>query len=311
MPAITLIPTPPFDLHVTASHQTYYQPEFGAEIYRDSAYSRALEVDGSLLLGVVRSVGTIEAPALTLEVLGDGVPPRATELVAQEMARMLALTVNLRPFYTATREDPFLAAATQSFYGLHPPQTASVFEALVMAIIGQQISGVVARAIRARTVRALGTSFTAGGGTVYTFPKALDFLRAGQERLRALGLSARKAEYILGIASHAADGTLDPRRLETLSNQQVVEELVQLRGVGPWTAQWVLLRALGRADAFPAGDLALRRVISQAYLGGRSIGETEAAAFAQERWGAYAGLATTYLFAYLRRRRTPEGISLS
>ncbi|MEE8442911.1 MAG: DNA-3-methyladenine glycosylase, partial [Dehalococcoidia bacterium] len=248
-----------------------------------------------------------ETPALSLEVIGDGVSSQARAIVAQEMTRMLALTVDLLPFYAMAREDPLLMLATQSFYGLHPPQTASVFEALIMAIIGQQISGVVARAIRGRTVQALGTSFIAGGETAYIFPKPVDFLRAGQERLRSLGLSARKAEYILGIASSAADGTLDLRMLETLSNQQVVEELVRLRGVGPWTAQWVLLRALGRTDAFPAGDLALRRVISEGYLGGRVLGETEAAAFAQEHWGAYAGLATTYLFAYLRRRRSLDG----
>ena len=158
MPTIALTPTPPFDLHATANHQTYYQREFGADMYRDGVYYRALEVEGSLLLAVVRSTGTVEAPALALEVLGEGVRSRVVGLVAEEMTRMLALRVNLRPFYAMAEEDPFLAAATRSFYGLHPPQTASVFEALVMAIIGQQISGAVARAIRARTARALRSS---------------------------------------------------------------------------------------------------------------------------------------------------------
>ncbi len=176
-----------------------------------------------------------------------------------------------------------------------------------MAITGQQISGVVARAIRGRLVRTLGTPFSVDGERFYTFPKSSDFLSAGQDKLRALGLSTRKAEYILEIAARAANGSLDFGHLETMGNQEVAEELVRVRGIGPWTAQWVLLRALGRADVFPAGDLALRKVLSEYYFGGRPVAEREAAAFAQERWGTYAGLVTTYLFAQIRRQRVMKG----
>ena len=303
----TLAPTPPFDLHATARHQTYYQPQFGADAYRDGAYYRALDVDGHLLLAVVRATGTVDAPELAVGLRGDTLSSAAVEAAAQTVARILALNLDLRPFYAVAREDPFLSQAVRSFYGLHPPQTASILEALVMAITGQQISGSVARAIRARIVRELGTPFTVDGDTFHTFPNATDLLAAGQERLRALGLSTRKAEYILDIAARVADGLLDMGRLRGLGNQEVMDELVRLRGIGPWTAQWVLLRALGRSDVFPAGDLALRRALSEHYFGGRPIGVEDADAFAQERWGAYAGLATTYLFAHIRHQRVMKG----
>ncbi len=307
MAPTVLVPTPPFDLDATARHQTHYQSEMGADAYHDGTYYRALEVEGRHSLALVRSTGTVEAPELTVELKGDQLPTESAEAVTHTISRILGLNLDLRPFYAVADDDPFLSKAVQTFYGLHPPQTASVFEALVTAIMGQQISGAVERAIRARAVQALGTSFTVDNDTFYIFPKATDFLEAGQDRLRSFGLSARKAEYILKVASRAANGSLDMQRLEKLSNHDVVEELVQIRGIGPWTAQSTLLSALGRSDAFPSGDLALKRVISEYYFDGAPISDDETTAFARERWGDYAGLATTYLFAYIRHNRTPRG----
>ena len=307
MPPTILVPTPPFDLDATARHQTYYQRELGADAFHDGTYYRALEVEGCHLLALVQSTGTVEAPKLTVELKGDHLPTRSAKAVTQSISRILGLDLDLRPFYAVAGNDPFLSRAVQTFYGLHPSQSASVLEALVTAIMGQQISGAVARAIRARTVQTLGTSFTVDNDTFYTFPKATDFLEAGQDKLRSLGLSVRKAEYILEVASRAADGVLDLQRLEKLSNQEVVDELIQIRGIGHWTAQWTLLRALGRIDAFPSGDLALKRVISDYYFDGDPISDGETTAFARERWGDNAGLATTYLFAYIRHHRASSG----
>jgi DNA-3-methyladenine glycosylase II len=303
MSNISLTPTPPFDLRVTALHQTYYQSTFGADAYLDGAYIRALEINGLSLLAVIRATGTTDSPSLSLEITGDGLLPSIRKSVAESMIRMLSLELDLRPFYAKTREDPLLYQATQSFYGLHPPQTASMFEALVMAIIGQQISGAVARTLRIRTVQALGNPLTVEGGNLHTFPNAAAFMNAGHDGLRALGHSNRKTEYILDIAARAADGQFEFDDFARLSNAEVTYRLTQLRGVGAWTAQWVMLRALGRTDPFPAGDLALQRVISQHYFDGRPVKEADAAAFGRERWGEYAGLATTYLFAYIRTLR--------
>ncbi|MBI4312594.1 MAG: DNA-3-methyladenine glycosylase 2 family protein [Chloroflexi bacterium] len=303
MPATTLRPTPPFDLDLTANHQTYYQTEFGADHYLNGVYSRALFLEDRPVLALARTLGNMTSPLVSVEVAGDGASPRLAELAAGEVSRMLTMNLALQPFYDSVRDDPFLGEATTRMRGLHPPQTGSVYEALVMAVIGQQISGVVARAIRARVVKELGTPFSADGGQRFTFPQPESFLAAGVERLRGLGLSARKVEYIQGIAATTLEGGLDHERISTLTNQEVVDELTRLRGVGQWTAQWVLLRALARPDAFPAGDLALQRLMSEVYFGGRKVGEKEAADFAHDRWGPFSGLATTYMFAYIRRRR--------
>ena len=88
--------------------------------------------------------------------------------------------------------------------------------------------------------------------------------------------------------------------LHRMSDEDVVKRVVELRGVGVWTAQWVLIRALGRPDGLPLGDLALRRVVSRSYFGGSEIDDAQLADFAQ-RWSPWRAYATVYLFAAVRQ----------
>ena len=123
----------------------------------------------------------------------------------------------------------------------------------------------------------------------------------GTEERASVRESALTALSILHI-----DGAIEDHRLEGMDDGTAVAELTAVRGVGRWTAQWVLMRALGRTDVLPEGDLALRRVVSQLYYGGASIGEQQIAGVAMEHWHPYRGLATTYLFANLRRERVEQ-----
>ena len=303
MTQLTIKPVPPFDLGLTAGYRTYHEERFSAEAYLEEKYLRVFEGAGTPLLVEVASTGAINAPELSIS-LPDSAPNGVDgTAVAEEVAFSLNTDFDLSHFYQIAKEDPVLSQATHTFCGLHPPRNSSLFQTLLLSIISQQISGAAARAIRGRIIEALGTPLSFNRRTFHLFPKAESFLESGQEALRSLGLSNRKAEYVLEITSKDVEGFLDIRRIERLDNQGVLRELVQLRGIGHWTAQWVLINSLGRMDAFPAGDLALQRAISERYLGGKRLNEKQAAAFARERWAGYAGLATIYLFAQLRLQR--------
>ncbi len=303
MTQLILKPVPPFDLRLTAEQRTYHQEQFGAEAYLDGKYLRVFDGAGTPILVEVASTGTRSAPELSIS-LPDSAPYGVNgAAIAEEIAFALNTDFNLRHFYRIAKDDPVLSQATRTFCGLHPSRNSSIFQTLLLAIVSQQISGAAARAIRGKIIEALGTPLSFNGRTFHLFPGAEPFLESGKEALRSLGLSYRKAEYVLEIASRDVEGFLDLHRLERLNNQEVLRELVQLRGIGHWTAQWVLISSLGRMDAFPAGDLALQKAISEHYLGGKRLDEKETAAFAQERWPGYAGLATVYLFAHLRLQR--------
>ena len=308
MPKLTTtIPAPePFDFDLTAGHQTYYRGAAGADVYHDGVYSRALRRDDRVVVATMRSLPSTGPAMLEVGVAGEGVTQVDLDYAACTMARLMGLDADLSAFYTLLERDPVLSGAVGGLRGLRPPRSESVFEALVMAIIAQQISSVVARVIREALVGTYGTPVTLDGETLYAFPTPEALLEAGTEGLRSVKLSARKSEYIQDVSLRTVDGSLDEAVFGGMSDDEVVSELIKVRGIGVWTAQWVLLRALGRADAFPAGDLALKRVVSELYFNGSPLDEQALTDFAAERWSPYRGLATTYLFAHLRQQRAAQ-----
>ena len=300
MPAISITTPKPFDFDLTASHQTHYRGIAGADVYEGGVYYRALRRGSRVLVAAVSESSGGRGLDVSLE---DGASDSDLAYAAQAVAGLLGLDADLSGFYDTLTADPVLARTVASLHGLRPTRTENVFEALVVAVIGQQISGAVARVIRDLLVRTFGTPAEAHGHALFAFPTPHVLAEAGHDELRAMKLSNRKAEYIHSIAIKTLDGTINDGHLAGLEDEEAVEELVKCRGIGRWTAEWMLIRALGRPDVMPAGDLALKRVVSQLYFDGADITESQLADFGRERWSPYRGLATTYLFSHLRRER--------
>ncbi len=300
MPASTrVIPArQPFDFALTAAHQTNYRGKAGSDLFVDGTYYRALWLGGE-------PVGVAARPVENgIEVsLPNGGPSAALAASVERVAWLLGLDVEMDGFYEMLAGDPVLSDAVGSLRGLRHTRTETVWEALVHAVVGQQVSGVVARVMRDGIVTEYGSEVSVDGHVIHAFPRPLTLLEAGHDALRARKLSARKAEYVLGIAEIALRGELDHETLAPLSDEEAVALLSGIRGVGRWTAQWTLMRALGRVDALPAGDLALQRVVGDCYFEGRRLTEQELERFAEERWKPYRGLAVTYLFSRIRQER--------
>ncbi len=300
----TIIATPqPFDFHLTASHQTYFRSAAGADLYTDGVYWRALRYGEQVVVTSVTPASTGHDAGLEVSVHGDDVTPAQLQHAADTMRHMLGLDVDLVGFYRMLEGDAALGETAKSLYGMCPPRTESVFEALIVAIASQQIAGAVARLIRDSLVSTYGSPVDAMAQRLYAFPTPRALLEAGTDGLRALRLSTRKTEYIQDVCLRTLEGSLSDARLRELDNDTLTEELLKIRGVGHWTSVMVQLRALGRPDVFPAGDVALAKVISQLYFGGQLLSERQLADFAKERWHPYEGLATTYLYAHLRQQR--------
>lgn len=295
-------PTPPFSLALTAAALTSFQGRAGADLVADGAYRRLLAREGSLFLLSVAERGTVDAPALEVSVSGPEVTPGDLDYGCGVAAHVLATSLDLAPFYEMASADAGLAPVAARFRGLHPPRHPTLFEGLTVAIAGQQIAAAVARRIMDRLVEDRGASLSLDGRVYRAFPSPLDVLSAGPAGLRAALFSGRKTEYLLGIATEAAAGRLEMDDWVRLPHAETVRRLSALRGVGRWTAEWVSLGVLGQLEAFPAGDLILRRVIAGHYLEGRDLTEAEARAWA-ERWGPLKGLATIYLFSAMRQER--------
>jgi len=170
------------------------------------------------------------------------------------VARMLGTDCDLRPYYRAVKAIPWLDALATRMRGIKPPRYPTLWEAIVNAVVFQQLSIHAASAILRRIVERLGTRVEHQGRTLYGFFDPAAFLGADPEALRALGLSTNKSAALRAHAEVLIEGGLPEGELERLSTDQVLGRLMTLRGVGPWTAAVIALRGLGRLDVFPLED---------------------------------------------------------
>ncbi|HET7443113.1 MAG TPA: DNA-3-methyladenine glycosylase [Solirubrobacterales bacterium] len=162
------------------------------------------------------------------------------------------------------------------------------YGALLRAIIGQQLSTKAARTIYLRVLDVF------DGHT----PSPEQLLDASEEDLRGAGLSGRKVEYLRDLAAHVLSGELELDRLDELSDERAIEEIVAVRGLGRWTAEMFLLFHLQRPDVISGGDLGIRKAIQIEY-GLEEMPSPEEVERLGERWSPYRSLASLYLWESL------------
>jgi DNA-3-methyladenine glycosylase II len=170
---------------------------------------------------------------------------------------------------------------------LLPKEEPDLFQALLRSIIFQQLHGKAANAIHARVVALMPQ---ANADSLQALPDA---------SLRAAGLSANKLLAVRDLASKTLDGTIPTLTVVTkLSDDALIERLTQVRGIGPWTVQMLLIFYLGRPDVMPASDFGIRKAFSLLYRRGRPV--TPAAILRHaKRWQPYRSLASWYLWRSL------------
>jgi DNA-3-methyladenine glycosylase II len=183
-----------------------------------------------------------------------------------------------------------LGPLTRGLHGLKPFRPASLFDMLVMAVTEQQISLLAAQRIQARLIERFGT--TLERQPVFPLPRTL--AEASPDDLVACGLSHRKAEYVIGAAEAVVEGTLDLDALEAAPEDEVRTRISALRGFGAWSAEYVLIRGMGRPDVVPWDDLGVRKVVGQVLGGGTLLTPSDAQALLAP-FAPYRGLATFYL----------------
>ncbi|TKX74222.1 DNA-3-methyladenine glycosylase 2 family protein [Halorubrum sp. GN11_10-6_MGM] len=185
------------------------------------------------------------------------------------------------------REDPTMATLVDRHSPLDVAPAADEFARLCTSIVNQQLSTASAAAIRERFLDVLGGE-----------PTPDRVLAADESALREAGLSETKVEYLRDAAAAFRDDERDFTRegLANLSDDEVVERLTEIRGVGAWTARMYLIFALGREDVLPLGDLAVRKGIEQVYADGGELSRAEMREIG-DVWRPYRSYGTRYIWA--------------
>jgi len=246
---------------------------------------RAATAPAGALAYAVEPAGTREAPAVWVTAVGPG-SGAAADLARQAFASPPA------GFAELLERDAVLAGLAARLPGYRPLRQPDLFTALVRAISAQQVNLRWAATTRRRLAEALGEHWSVAGEPVCRLdPERLATTDPGA--IRALQLTTRKAEYLVGVAREISAGRLSRAELDALPDDAVVSRLTGLRGVGRWTAEWILVRTLGRPRVV-AGDLGVRKAVGGAYAGGRLPGEAEVRELTAH-WGDSAELAQALL----------------
>jgi len=288
-PSFVLSPAPPFRLDLTV-WLLRRRPHNLVDRWDGETYQRVLVVQEKPVLVTVSQTGSPEAPELQVKFSGavSGIPEAAAALEAA-LTRLLGLSVDLTGFYQAAGSDQRLARLIQPFRGAKPPRFPSVFEALVNAIACQQLSLIVGIHLLNRLAAEYGPGVSGPHGPIHAFPQAKDLAGADPETLRGLGFSRSKARALVDLAQTVAHGRVDLENLDALDDDQVVEHLEALRGIGRWSAEYVLLRGLGRWRIFPGDDVGARKRL-QAWLDWRKPLTYPEIGRLLARWQPFGGL---------------------
>ncbi len=215
---------------------------------------------------------------------------------------MFSLDHPLGAFYRRVRNEPVLRGTERRFRGLRLPRDAHVYESLVHAVVGQQLSVAAANAIKRRLVERFGHPLLADGVEVPYLPPPSALRVAGADGLRSLGLSRAKVRSLLAVAE-AGPRAFPARALGTVELERARRALERWPGVGPWTAENVLLRGTGRRDVFVGGDLGIRVALDRFGVVPRRAPEEAARRWAEAAYPGWGSYATLYLWRKLVAER--------
>ena len=188
------------------------------------------------------------------------------------------------------KKDPKLARIIKVVGEYQITTTSNYFESLIEAIITQQLAGSAAKAISKRFRSLYGKRF----------PKPIDVLKTSDSKLRKTGLSGMKVKYIKDLSKNIESKKLKLRSLSKLSDDEVVKQLTEVKGIGRWTAEMFLIFSLGRMDVLPVGDLGLKKGVQLL----NSASDLPTAAEIEEiaeKWRPYRTVATWYLWKSLQK----------
>ncbi len=253
------------------------------------AYRRVLVLGGRPVEVSVTQEGDANSARLRVAAVGARLGGGDEPAVRAAVERMLGVRLDLRGFYRGAAGAPKLRGLAERFRGLKPPRFPTVFECLVNAFACQQLSLSVGIVLLNRLAERYGVAFDGGDRVAHAFPEPDHLAAARAATLRRLGFSEHKTQAILGLARAVAAGRVDLEHVGALDDDAAVAWLRRLRGVGRWSAEYVLLRGLGRVHVFPVDDVGARRNLAR-WLALRRPLDAEGVPRVLARWSPYAGL---------------------
>lgn len=267
---------------------------------KDGYLIKLLKIDEEMILCKIES----EHKAINVEFLSGKPSYEGREAIAKYIWEWFDLDQNLEEFYNIASEDKLLSPLAKRYYGLRIVGMPDLFESLVWAIIGQQINLNFAYTLKKRFVQDFGENIVFENETYWVFPSYDKIAQIEVEELRNHQFTTRKAEYIIGIAKAMQANEISK---EALLNQhdfeKIKQSLMELRGVGAWSADYVLMKCFHDNSSYPVGDVGLQNSFKSILGLDRKPTAEEMYEYAKA-WKGWEAYATFYLWRSLSDKTT-------
>jgi DNA-3-methyladenine glycosylase II len=245
-------PVPPFRLDFTV-WALRRRPDNIIDQWDGQTYRRALLSEDKVIRVEVKQNSEVDQPELLVSATGK-LSDTALKATSATLERILGTQIDLKEFYHFARQDKDLGPLILQFQGVKPPRFPTIFEALLNSISCQQITLSFCLKLLNRLVEKWGPSISSANIETWAFPEAHHMVGTEPDDLRSMGYSYNKARAILEIVELIVTKKLNLDEVIKLDDAAAISTLMQLRGVGHWTAEYTLLRGDGRTHIFPTGD---------------------------------------------------------
>ncbi|WP_057763408.1 DNA glycosylase [Cytobacillus praedii] len=285
-----------FDMNANLGYLTREKNECMYEIENDI-------ITKVIAIGEIRSLVQVSINTnkqMVVQFLNDSRPIEKwkREEIVKYIHEWFDLDNDLTPFYEMAKADPLLKMPAQKFYGLRVVGIPDLFEALCWGVLGQQINLAFAYSLKKQFVEGFGDSIKWNEKTYWVFPSHERIAQLTPADLADIKMTVKKSEYIIGIARLMASGELSREKLMKMNFKDAEKTLINIRGIGPWTANYVLMRCLRFQTAFPIDDVGLINSIKLLRNMDRkpTKDEIKEISFPWKNWESYA---TFYLWRVL------------
>ena len=259
-----LTPTPPFDFAQSLSFIEGFSPTRDEQAIAELSLTKAVFVAGQVIVFRVVATGSVEQPTLDYTLWSDQTISSTVQNLADDrIAFFLSLHDDLLPFYAIGEQDPAFASVLARLRGYHQVKFLTPFENACWAVLTQRTPMPVARTLKEALIKAFGDSLEVAGETYSAFPEPAPVAAAEHNALVKLVGNERRATYLSAIAQ--AFSTTDEGWLRTAPTEEVIAWLRAIKGIGPWSAQFVALRGLGHVDFIPSGEERMLQAAARIY----------------------------------------------
>lgn len=239
-----------------------------------------------------RQSGSVTSPLVDVAVTAPNIGKDLAEEVVDALGTILGLNVDMAGFYDLAAGDEILGPLAERFKGVKPPRFPTVFEGMANAVACQQLTLTFGIQLLNRMVTAFGVHGSPKAEAPTAFPRPEEIAALDPGAFRALGFSYRKGRTLIELARIVCAGGLE--KLKTLDDESALRFLCSLRGLGRWSAEYILLRALGRTSIFPGDDVGARKNLER-WLGLPAPPDYTEVHRLMERWYPCAGLVYFHL----------------